>query len=227
MVKNLLFSYKIKPSQTMKDVDFFLPSLSTVRQKQVKKFRNDKSKLLCIFSQLLFKYSLIEYAGIDYNNLEIKKNAYGKPFLPDYPTIKFNISHTWNWVVCAISSHEVGVDIETIQEINYSSISKYFSIIEKKTIEDIESHQEKLKLFFDYWTLKESFIKNIGKGLSCNLSSFTILLDKKISIQQNIQKESFYFKQYNTRSNHSLSLCLRNDSFPQLKTLSDNDILFR
>src|SRR5262245_10851909 len=52
--------------------------------------------------------------GLNEEALPIQTNKAGKPYI-DRPNTFFNISHTHNWVVCAISrdAQQLGVDIET------------------------------------------------------------------------------------------------------------------
>ncbi len=54
------------------------------------------------------------------------KNHYGKPYLNGYPNYYFNISHSGEFVVCAISNNPVGIDIEQIKQIEYEEIAKSF-----------------------------------------------------------------------------------------------------
>lgn len=44
--------------------------------------------------------------------LEIAIAQGGKPYLAKEPDIHFNLSHSGEWAVCAISSSPVGVDIQ-------------------------------------------------------------------------------------------------------------------
>lgn len=42
----------------------------------------------------------------------------GKPRLRAYRHVHFNISHAGRWVVCAVSPHEVGIDVEQCRQNN-------------------------------------------------------------------------------------------------------------
>ena len=42
----------------------------------------------------------------------LERDAKGKPFLPEYPGVHMNLSHSGRYVACAIGEGAVGVDIE-------------------------------------------------------------------------------------------------------------------
>jgi 4'-phosphopantetheinyl transferase len=104
-------------------------------------------------------------------------NAYGKPHLanPDPNLdIQFNLSHTHGLAVLALAiNREVGIDVENLdrQESNTDIAERFFA--PEEVSELISQPQDKQPVrFLEYWTLKESYIKAIGMGLSCPLESF-------------------------------------------------------
>lgn len=85
------------------------------------------------------------------NNIELYYNDNGKPYLKD-SNIYFNISHSFNRVICVISDKEIGIDIEKIRDVD-SSVKKELKI-KGNNID-----------FFKEWTRREAFIKKEGKSL--------------------------------------------------------------
>ncbi len=69
----------------------------------------------------------------------------------------------------------VGVDIEKIRPIDFAIAERFFTASEYRLLMDT-AEQERLQLFYTLWTLKESYIKFVGKGLSIPLDSFAIEL---------------------------------------------------
>lgn len=187
--------------------------LSIDRRNRVDKYRFDKDKYLSIGSELLLKYIIKDDYSLSYNE-------YGKPYLNN-KDIYFNISHSGDYVLCAISNNEVGCDIEKHRDIDINVAKRFFNINEYENV------LKDNNLFFKYWTLKESFIKNIGKGLRQKLNSFEIVLDNKISIKQNINNNEYYLYSYDDIDDYTYSICLLNDLDVEVYKLDINDIVIK
>jgi len=107
-------------------------------------------------------------------NYRIEKGEHGKPFLPDYPQIHFNLSHCKGLIVCAFSEGEIGVDAELIRPYNGRAAKRIFAPEEMEYTEQSGCPDE---TFFRIWTLKEALGKNLGTGLFSSLSEAVFLLD--------------------------------------------------
>lgn len=94
---------------------------------------------------------------LDLNKLKIGENERGKPYFVDVE-INFSISHSNDAVLCTVSKSCIGADIEKIGNIR-EKILKSFSPLEQ---EQVKSPKD----FYTLWTLKESFAKLTGNGLS-------------------------------------------------------------
>ncbi|MFM7072327.1 MAG: 4'-phosphopantetheinyl transferase family protein [Planctomycetota bacterium] len=92
---------------------------------------------------------------------------------------QFNLSNTRGCVVCAVSGvhARLGVDVERLDRANdlLALADRYFSALEVAELRGLP-HSEQSSRFFDYWTLKESYIKAHGLGLAIPLDSFSFLL---------------------------------------------------
>lgn len=93
----------------------YLPKVSTQRQKKVMSYHYEKDRRTSLSAYLLLMKGLSEHYGIIEPPL-FDFLPHGKPFMPDYPNIHFNISHCEVASACAISDEEVGIDIEYIRE---------------------------------------------------------------------------------------------------------------
>lgn len=95
---------------------------------------------------------------------------HGRPevVFPKVPSLSFNLSHTPDRILCGISTDgTLGVDIETCTaRIDMERmIRKVFAPAEQARLNATESVEEKKRLFFVFWTLKEAYLKGLGTGI--------------------------------------------------------------
>ncbi|MBL1228788.1 4'-phosphopantetheinyl transferase superfamily protein [Enterococcus sp. BWB1-3] len=137
--------------------------------------------------------------------LVLEKNEYGKPFFQDLPNYSFNISHSKDWIVLAVSSAEVGIDIEYNEPFDHDEVvESFFAESEKQFFFRTITNQE-TKVFYRFWTLKESYIKAVGKGMTVKLDSFSIeLWNRPISINND---KRFELLEIPFVDDYTLSVC--------------------
>ena len=131
-----------------------------------------------LFSMALLVKGLQKF-GIDHRALEnLQYTEYGRPYLQG--TIDFNISHSGDYVVCAISDGvRVGVDIEQIKEVGFSD---FHDLMTDDQWNLIRKAGDPLKHFFTFWSIKESIIKADGRGLNIPLND--IMITDKVAFYQ-------------------------------------------
>lgn len=183
-----------------------------------------------------FNYNSISYDLLNYilifkkntgNNVKIYKNKFGKPFLKNNPEIFFNISYSKNIIIIAISNVNIGIDIEIKQNLS-KDFQKNFHYYEQEVI----STSSDIFIPLKYWTLKESYLKYLGVGLSKNLKSFyCVPLDKTKEIfsvnDLEIKNNDIKIKVFNCIPNYFFSLCAQKkdlDNIKIFKIISYSDI---
>lgn len=103
--------------------------------------------------------------------LQYRFGPHGKPEIVDFP-LYFSLSHSGDYVLCAISDREVGADIQKLQTVDFSKLtSRFFAETEYKALEECDSEAERQKLFFRLWTNKEAYGKMTGQGIMAALNS--------------------------------------------------------
>lgn len=187
-------------------VNKFIQNLSPERQKKALVYRQEIDTVRTVCGEMLLRYALSQRSGSSLPEipLHFTYNPYGKPLLLDYPEVSFNISHSGNWVACAISDSGIGIDIEQISyDIDLSIANHYFH---QKEIQIIHSAAapESYQYFFRFWTAKESYLKCVGKGLGEPLNNFYVS-QNTIIFENQITPYHIYF--YKTLNNYALSVC--------------------
>ncbi len=102
----------------------------------------------------------------------ILKGEHGKPYLEDFPYIHYNISHTDGMAACVIGDRELGIDVERIRPFRENVLRKVFSDSERLRMEELPE-EERSQYFFRLWTLKESYLKAMGLGITVPLTSIS------------------------------------------------------
>ncbi|ANM63055.1 L-aminoadipate-semialdehyde dehydrogenase-phosphopantetheinyl transferase [Arabidopsis thaliana] len=124
---------------------------------------------------------------VDPRTLIFKKNMYGKPEVDwqsykncDSPPLHFNISHTDSLISCGVTVHvPVGIDLEEMErKIKHDVLAlaeRFYSADEVKFLSAIPDPEVQRKEFIKLWTLKEAYVKALGKGFSgAPFNTFTI-----------------------------------------------------
>ena len=195
--------------------------VSNEKKERIKRLLNSCDVNRTLIGDLLIRSLICQKYKINNEEIRFKYNEYGKPFVENFSDFHFNLSHSGEWVVCTTANFNVGIDIEKISEIEALKLAKeFFSADEFYDISNMNS-DEQINCFFDLWTLKESYIKTIGKGLYTPLNSFSIKKESRTSISYKHISKNFYFKQYNIDPNYKLSACATRDEFPQEIIIKD------
>jgi 4'-phosphopantetheinyl transferase len=132
-------------------------------------------------SHLLLRTTLSRYSHFLPKSWRFVTNDHGKPRLdPDAGSIPlcFSLSHTRGLSVVGVTREaEIGVDVEQAsRSVNAAELSRrFFSPEENAALEELPPGRLQA-LFPLYWTLKEAYIKALGRGLSHPLDSFSFRL---------------------------------------------------
>lgn len=134
--------------------------------------------------------------GLTPEDYQIVKGEHGKPYVDCGKTgIYYNLSHSGDYLVCALSDREVGIDIEQTGKMHLEVARRFFHPEEYKNLLLYAGEQQN-DLFYRYWSVKESFLKYTGKGLSASLSGFMVLFTPTgIKLQGKIADPAVYIQE--------------------------------
>ena len=199
----------------------FLPESS---HEKLERITNPDNYARSILGELLARYSIGLFAGIRNSDIHFNVAEKGKPHLQGYPDIHFNITHSGEMVACAVANSEIGIDIEHFRKVNFRVAERFFSPSEIKDLLKLDESERQFH-FFTLWTIKESFLKAIGSGLTRNLNSFTVVRTSEgFALNGDNLSESFSVKIYLLSGIYHLAVCCKEPLFPdevQLVSLSE------
>ncbi len=187
-------SFRIKQNMQLNNLLKYLPESMNDRTFQYK-FEQDAYNF--VLGRLLLRKGLKDLGlSNQIEHIEYQKNS--KPFLKD---VFFNISHTDNLVVCAISLEgEIGIDVEKTKPVVLEDFEPWFTIGEWS---DIIKSTESIRKFYWYWTRKESIIKALGLTLSY-LHQIEIDTTKDLFIEKS---NKWYLNDLDFGADHTGALC--------------------
>ncbi|MFS0752433.1 4'-phosphopantetheinyl transferase family protein [Oceanobacillus sp. 1P07AA] len=158
-----IYVCKIPSYQNWREVLYYSRYISQQRQDRIQRYKKVGDAYRSLTSELLLRKILLDHFQLD--DVAISINKQGKPYLPYHSDIHFNLSHSGEWCVCTVGEKQVGIDIEYIGVIPENMI---FTIISD---EELESEDDLQHLFYEKWTVLESYLKMIGTGLYLPLDS--------------------------------------------------------
>ena len=139
-----------------------LPVWRREKALQYKKLDDRKRSVLAF---VLLQHSLREEYGIT-EVPEFVYNEFGKPLFSNLP-IHFSLSHCKDAVACAVSDHNIGIDVESIVPYNPDVARRVCTPTE---LEMLEQSENKDTDFIKFWTIKEAISKYEGMGVSLPFS---------------------------------------------------------
>lgn len=145
-----------------------IPFLSEYRKNKLARTTSLKLRRQGICAELLLEKAA---QNIYKRPLPLLTDSNGKPYF-DGGVLHFNISHSGDWVACAVAENEIGLDIQTEAEYKAELCKRFFYIDEQKYILEAEN---KNSAFTEIWCKKEAKLKESGLGLKAGLASFSVL----------------------------------------------------
>lgn len=201
-------------SQTLND--HVLPCLSLEEQERMRKFSKKSLSHVFLAAHGLKRNVLAQMTGCLPSELQFEAAKQGKPLVSG-PAIAtdwhFNLSHTHGLVAVAASCQPVGIDVEELsrQVPDLDIAKRYFSRREYQHIATT-APSEQARLFLQYWTLKEAFLKAEGWGLSQRLDAveFDLSGDIGLSVLDLAAQptKSWRFWQHQPNDSHLMSVAL-------------------
>lgn len=182
----------------------YLPDAGRLR---VRDRLNLTSKLQTIAGELLARYSVGLFLNNPHQEIILRFGEKGKPHISNLSNVHFNISHSGHYVVCAVAASEVGIDVERIRKVNLRIAERFFSPPE---IHDLMASDEEYRMqyFITLWTIKESYLKAIGRGLTQHLNSFTILKsDESYLLTGNEEAQGFGIDVVQLNPEYMMAVC--------------------
>jgi 4'-phosphopantetheinyl transferase len=150
--------------------------LSEDEQDRASRFRFDQHRRRFIAGRAILREILASYLGQAPARLQFALGEYEKPSLLEANDIHFNLSHTGNLTVYAVTRGQpVGVDVESVRPFPdaLEIAERFFSRLEYSALSALPE-SDRARAFLISWARKEAYLKATGQGLSLDTKLFSI-----------------------------------------------------
>ena len=197
-----------------------LEGLDEERKAKALRYLHAQDRKLGLGAGLLLKFALGRH-GI--TNAGILTEENGKPYTQG---LFFNLSHSYDYVVCSVSTKPVGCDVERISEGHLRIAERYFCKSETDYIFSF-SEEKQAEEFFRLWTVKEAYMKLTGEGMRLSLHSFSVDIGKEITVTREGRKTDCSVREYGL-CGYKLSVCAEENEFaPELIEIKADELLLK
>ena len=206
--KSILYAACVSPLADARMYATACEAVSPGRKGKTDRLQREEARWCSLGGELLLRYGLRE-AGLEQFPAEYVYGPEGKPGLSD-GRVRFNLSHSGAWVICAVSEVEVGCDIQEIRPVDLT-LARRFHEEEWADIEAQLGEELKKDCFYRYWTLKESFMKAVGLGFGLPLKAFRVIPGARVTVEQSVNDRSYSFREFDEIPGYRCALCLEGE----------------
>lgn len=209
-------------AQALANLDAYRALMSPDEHARMARFVFERDRKAFVLTRALVRTMLSRYAPVAPADWKFVENVHGRPEIVDRPAnvpdLRFNISHTDGLIACAVTiGREIGVDVEHIgRHLTHDVAGRHFAPKEVSDLRGLPEDQQRT-VFFDYWTLKESYIKARGFGLALPLGDFAFTLNPphppEITFEPSLEDDpaTWQFLQDWPTPQHRLALAVRRE----------------
>ena len=161
---------KAAPSELVR----YRQQLSPGEYQRAERYATELLRLRAIVARGAIRTLLGRYLDQPPASIRFDYNPFGKPRLSDSPPdsgLVFNMAHSGDRALLAVSRDvALGVDLEPWRPLkNLEGLAERCLAPSELRYWNALPEPERHRVFFDFWTAKEAFVKEVGRGLAWGL----------------------------------------------------------
>jgi 4'-phosphopantetheinyl transferase len=174
LAENEIHLWKGKLELLSPEQEILSASLCEAERERLARFRFEIHQRRFIAARGQLRTILSRYLECEPDQIQFRYNQWGKPSI-DRDEFEFNLSHSEDNFLLAVSRQPVGVDIEAIRatyelELMAQTVFSKVEWVEWSRL----TTSEKIKSFYQIWTRKEALLKGIGCGITEHCPNCTV-----------------------------------------------------
>jgi len=202
--------------------------LNAEERERHRRFAFERLRHEYLVTRALCRTTLSQYADVDPTQWQFVSNQHGRPEIAGprkIPPLRFNLSNCQGLIACLVTREvDAGVDVEDMHRKGETVriADRYFSPSEVTALRALPPGRQRQR-FFEYWTLKESYIKARGMGLAIPLDQFSFDLDHEGSIAISFgsrlkdDPHAWQFDRYRLGERHMMAYAIRRGVGPDMR----------
>ena len=191
-------------------------TLPPCRREKIDRIRVEEERCRSLGAGLLLQRACEDY-GFPGEDGRLTLGEYGKPVLSNCPEVHFSLSHSGEYVLCVMASREAGCDVESVKPFRMQVAERVFTEEELWWLNREAESGRGDEAFCRLWTLKESFLKAIGKGFvfPAREASFSFEKERIRFFLHGVETETFCFYELCCLPGCCASVCLHDRAIVQ------------
>lgn len=142
--------------------------LSRDEQERAARLISEEHRRRSVAAHAMLRAILSRYCGAPPKQLSIRRTSDGKPFLSDYPSLRFNLTHSHGRALIAVArDRDVGVDLEKVRpEVDVVRLAKRFLSERDLAFVERGDPAQRHERFLKTWVAREAVFKADGRGMT-------------------------------------------------------------
>lgn len=206
--------------------EVLFPLLDRWRLEKVIAMKHEEERLRSIHAGLLLRYAFLTqgYSEELWQRIEIAQGNHGKPYFSNCSGFFYSLSHSGEWVLCAVDDRETGVDIQKVGKRKMAVAKRFYAREEYQRLLQYEPDIERQTAeFYRIWAAKESCVKLTGRGIGAGINGY-VTDDAYMHVKDRKENSSFFIRLYEDIPGYAICACSRQERFPERIMITD---LFR
>lgn len=197
-------------------LDEVIASLDEGRRLKLSTIKHKDEYTRSVFAGLLLRYAFLNEGNsvAQWQSINIVQGEYGKPYIEGRDGFHYSISHSGEWVICAVDDMPIGADIQEQRRWRLNTAKRFYSKEEYDRLTGIGEYdtERQRKLFYKMWTAKESCVKLTGRGIGAGINRYVT----DSSLRHIYGDDNIYFNIniYDTIDNYIVCVCSEREDFP-------------
>ncbi len=197
--------------------------LDRTRREKVAALKQKHERLRSIFAGLLLRHAFLAqgYSEQLWQCIEIAQGSHGKPYLSNCTDFCYSLSHSGEWVLCAVDDREIGADIQEVGALRLAVAKRFYSEQEYDRLLQYASEPERQTLdLYRIWAAKESCVKLTGRGIGAGIDRY--VTDSAYTQIRDTEEDRLYcIRLYEEIPGYVTGVCSALECFPEHIIITD------